>query len=103
MGGEKPFAEVYEGDRDEMELPSLLIDGIVTVCAHEDDEHDSALAEFVKDAERINSAVSARERKAAAQALREASVDLIAAFDGYAHDVSAWLRSRAAALEGGAT
>ena len=51
----------------------------------------------------LNSAVAARERKAAAQALREASVDLIAAFDGYAHDVSAWLRSRAAALEGGAT
>lgn len=55
---------------------------------------------------RINSAVAARERKAAAKALREAA----AVWAGYGstdverhNRVTEWLLSRAAALEGGAT
>lgn len=92
MSDEKPFASMsHEGTG-----PYLWMED-VQFAAYECD------GDPFKAMDKINSAVSARERKAAAQALREASVDLIAAFDGYAHDVSAWLRSRAAALEGGAT
>lgn len=107
MCDEKPFAEVDEGDRDEMEMPELLIDGIVTVCAHDDTEHDDALKDFRKDAARINAAVAARERKAAARALRDAARDFVGARSAddewTAEDVRAWLRARAAAIEGGAT
>ena len=90
MSDEKPFARVVPSNGRYYKVAGVIA-------------KPSAPQDAEGDVRTINSAVSARERKAAAQALREASVDLIAAFDGYAHDVSAWLRSRAAALEGGAT
>lgn len=89
MSDEKPFAYYSVSDR-------LVVCGI---------DVDEVRSEAVS--ERLCAAVAARERKAAAQALREAARDFVGHRSGddewTAEDVRAWLRSRAAALEGGAT
>lgn len=55
-------------------------------------------ADAVSAAAEVNSAVAARERKAAARALREAATQF-----GAKSRTAKWINARAAALEGGAT
>jgi uncharacterized protein YukE len=69
----KPFAVVYGGDFMENVRPHLYIGEIVKVHPHEDEWHQDAVEEFEREAKQLNASVTARERKAAAQALREAA------------------------------
>ena len=73
MSDAKPFAEVDRGDEDDGEDPTMTIGGILTVSKHEDDSHEDAVADFERDAAKINAAVARARREAAAEALEWAA------------------------------
>lgn len=114
MSDEKPFAEYGTTDEDGDGYPVRMIGAATYYCGSQNGAY--------LDAFNINSAVSARERKAAAKALRDyadereaeaRSFPLGATFSGGGLDDAPMfdvqmrevrsLRSRAAAIEGGAT
>ena len=105
----EPFAVVDPGDDDEGEMPTLDFGGICQMTKGDDDDHAESVADFTKYAAKINAAVTARERKAAAQALREAADSAVqdAEWKGVtektytSHQMAQWLRTLADLAEKG--
>ena len=99
----EPFAVVDPGDDDEGEMPTLDFGGICQMTKGDDDDHAESVADFTKYAAKINAAVTARERKAAAQALRDLASDYDVDKKSATRmgDVAEYLRGRADAIEKG--
>ena len=89
MSDEKPFAEYGTTDEDGDGYPVRMIGAATYYCGSQNGAY--------LDAFNINSAVAARERKAAAKALREVATQF-----GAKSRTAKWINARAAALEGGA-
>lgn len=98
MSDKKPFAEVVELHPGSVEPDAVCVGDLVL-------SYHGCPTIAQRHADALNSAVAARERKAAAKALREAAKAIdgmdSCAFDDFIHGPALWLRCRADDIERG--